>query len=76
MIPLALFLRLIVIERKPENEIEEYFNYELCPYPMSLFQDGVMRSAKKSALYNFLQKGVATTQEIESTKIADSGALL
>ena len=40
---------------------------------MSLFKDGVMSSAKKSALKNFLQKGVATIQEIESTKIADGG---
>ena len=43
---------------------------------MSLFKDGVMRSAKKSALKNFLQKSVATTHEIDSTKIADGGALL
>ena len=45
---LTLFLRLrVVIERKTENKIKEYFNDELCPYPMSLFKDGVMRSAKK-----------------------------
>ena len=43
---------------------------------MPLFKNGVMRFAKKSALLNFLQKGVATIQEIESTKIADGGALL
>ena len=43
---------------------------------MSLFKNGLMRSAKKSALKNILQKGVATTQEIESTKITDGGALL
>ena len=35
--PLTLFLRLlVVVERKPENEIANYFNYELTPYPMSL----------------------------------------
>ena len=35
-----------------------------------------MRSAKKSVLKNFLQKGLGKTQEIKSTKIADDGALL
>ena len=36
-----------------------------------------MRSVKMSAFKNFLQKGVATTQEQkESTKIEDGGALL
>ena len=43
---------------------------------MSLFKNGLMRSAKKSALKNILQKAVATTQEIDSTKITDGGALL
>lgn len=49
--PLTLFLRLMVIlERKPEREIVDYFNYELTPYPMLLFKDGVMRPAKKAKL--------------------------
>ena len=40
--PLTLFLRLVVVvERKPESEIADYFHYELSPYPMSLFKDGV-----------------------------------
>ena len=39
--PLTLFLRLLVaIEREPENERANYFNYELIPFPMSLFKDG------------------------------------
>ena len=74
---MSTFLRLIVvIEREPENKIEEYLDYDSCQYPMSLFKDGVLRSAKMLAFKNFLQKSLATTQEIESTKIADVGALL
>ena len=66
----------MVIERKLENEIEKYFNYEFCPYPMLVVKDDVARSAKKSALKNFLQNGVTKTQEIEPTQIADGGGLL
>ena len=44
---------------------------------MLLFKDRVMRSVKMSAFKNFLQKGVATTQEKkESTKTEHGGALL
>ena len=47
--PLTLFMRLVVVaERNPESEITDYFSYKLCPYPMSLFKDGIMRSAQKS----------------------------
>ena len=35
----------MVADRKPENETEDYFSYELSPYPMSLFKDGAMRPA-------------------------------
>lgn len=40
---MSTFLRLIVvIEREPENKIEEYLDYDSCQYPMSLFKDGVI----------------------------------
>ena len=75
--PLTLFLRLlVVVERKPKNEIANCFNYELTPYPMSLFQDGKMCSAKKSALKTFLLKNVKEADPTESTRIIDGGALL
>ena len=46
---LTLFLKLVVVvESKPESEIADYFHYELSHYPMSLFKDGVMRTAQKS----------------------------
>ena len=75
--PLTLFLRLlVVVETKPENEIANYFNYELTPYPMSLFKDGKMYSTKKSALKTLLLKNVKETDPTESTRIIDGGALL
>ena len=75
--PLTLFLRLIVmVEKKTENEIVDYFNYELSPYPMSLFKEGIMRSAQKSKLKQFLLKTVNPTDAPQTTRIADGGALL
>ena len=72
--PLTPFLRLlVVVERKPENEIANYFNYELTPYPMSLFKDRKMCSTKKSAL---LLKNVKETDPTEAAKTIDGGALL
>ena len=77
--PLTLFLRLVVmVERKPDEEITNYFEYELCPYPMSLFKDGVMRSSQKSKLKSYLLANSSTIDkdQDETIKIADGGALL
>ena len=75
--PLTLFLRLIVIvERKPENKIINYFNYELSPYPMSSFKDGMMPSSQMSKPKTFLLKDIPSVTPIVTTRIADSGALL
>ena len=54
--PLTLFLRLLVIERKLENEITNYVNYELTPYPMSLFKDGKICPTWRSELKSHLLK--------------------
>lgn len=75
--PLTLFLRLIVlVERKPENEIVNYFSYELSPYPMSLFKDVIMRSAQKSKLKQLLMEGISPIDVSQTVRIADGGVLL
>ena len=76
--PLTLFLRLsIIVEKKPEKEIEDYFYYELTSFPMSLFKDGLMRSAQKHKLNNYLTKPVIYMPFAPySLKVADGGALL
>lgn len=77
--PLTLFLRLLVVmvEKKPDQEVINYFEYELCPYPMSLFKDGVMRSSQKSKLKSFMVSNISTIEDkSETKKIADGGALL
>ena len=53
----------------------EYFKYELTPYPMSLFKDGILRKPDKAALRNsLLTKEV--TQISSPVKVLDGGALL
>ena len=68
----------MVVERKPENETEDYFSYKLSPYPMSLFKDGAMTPAAKSNLKNFLLKDVSPSEPLPGTfkTIADGGAFL
>ena len=75
--PLTLFLRLIVlVERKPENEIVDHFRYEMAPYPMALFKDGIMRTAKKSKLKQLLMKSVNFVEAPQTVRIVDGSALL
>ena len=68
----------MVVDRKPENETEDYFSHELSPYPMSLFKDGAMRPAAKSKLKNSLSKDVPPSEPLPGTfkTIADGGAFL
>jgi hypothetical protein len=51
-----------VVERKPENEIADFFEYELSPYSMSLFKVGVIRTAKKSKLKSYILNKVQPTK--------------
>ena len=75
--PLPLFLRLIVlVERKPENEIVDHFRYKMAPYPMALFKDGIMRTAKKSKLKQLLMESVNSVEAPQTVGIVDGGALL
>lgn len=67
--PLTLFLRLVVVvERKLEDEIG--------PYPMSLFEDGITRSARRAKLKSLLLQDVPKIDQAGSKSIADGGALL
>ena len=49
--PMTLFSRLIALMMR-ENDVAPYFEYELSPYPASLFKNGVMRDTTKSKLRN------------------------
>ncbi|XP_057656427.1 uncharacterized protein LOC130893976 [Diorhabda carinulata] len=49
-IPTTIFQR-ITIAKQFDEELEEFLKYELCPYPLPLFDDYGMRKGTKSTLY-------------------------
>ena len=75
--PLTLFLRLaLVVERKAEAEMENYFYDELTPYPTSLFKDGAVRAPKnKAKLKNYLLEGHITSESSDCIRVSDGGGL-
>ena len=75
--PLTLSLHLaLVVERKAEAEMENYFYDELTPYPKSLFKDGAMRAPKnKAKLKNYLLEGNITSESSDCIRVSDGGAL-
>ncbi|CAH1111519.1 unnamed protein product [Psylliodes chrysocephalus] len=48
--PLLLFQR-ICIAKKSDDELKEYLQYELAPFPFSMFTEDGMRKVAKSSLY-------------------------
>ena len=75
--PLTLFIHLIVlVERKRQNETVDHFRYEMAPYPMALFKDGIMRTAKKSKLKQLLMENVNSVEAPQTVRIVDGGTLL
>ena len=44
--PTILFTRLTAMAQR-EEDVEKYFNYEMSPFPPSLFKDGLMRKPDK-----------------------------
>lgn len=74
--PLTLFHRLCVLKQSDE-ELREFFTYELSPIPMSLFSEEGMRKGTKSTLYSVFQP-VTLNEEQGLTKfvVVDGGHLL
>lgn len=52
--PLVLFMRLLVLVERAEKP-DQYFSYELAPYPPSLFKDNYMRHINKALLAQALK---------------------
>ncbi|KAK2579946.1 hypothetical protein KPH14_007626 [Odynerus spinipes] len=50
--PSLLFQRICVL-KKSDEELKAYLNYELAPYPLSLFDDKGMRKTPKAKLFDF-----------------------
>jgi hypothetical protein len=73
--PETLFQRMCIVKQSNE-ELQEYLQYELAPYPMSLFSEEGMRKGTKSSLYivfSPVSYNIAGTSRIH---IVDGGYLL
>jgi hypothetical protein len=77
--PTVLFTRLAAIAQSEEN-VEQYFEYELTTNPMSLFKNGMMRKADKPSLRKVLLKDGDRCSVADFDKssifVVDGGALL
>lgn len=74
---LLIFHRISVIKTSNE-EFQSYFNYELSPLPLALFDDyGQMRKTQKANLYDLSSVSSKNILDVHSyTYIIDGGMLL
>lgn len=73
--PLLLFQRFCVM-KKSEEELQDFFKYELAPYPLSLFDDAGMRKSAKSTLYKLFKPTNISLNKETSLYIVDGGMLI
>jgi len=73
--PLLLFQRIIVIKRTNE-ELRNYLEYELAPYPLSLFDEAGMRKTTKSLFYDNFEIVKSPPDFQNATYVIDGGYLL
>lgn len=72
---LLLFQR-ICVTKKFDDQLQEFLQYELAPYPLALFDDIGMRKTKKSYLYDCFEPIVVDFNSTDNTYIIDGGFLL
>lgn len=70
-----LFQRISFL-KKPEEQLESYFQYELAPYPLSLFDEKGMRETQKSALYDAFVPIESQLDSENTLYVIDGGFLL
>ena len=73
--PVLLFQH-ISISKTFEDEIEKFFEYELAPYPLSMFDETGMRKTQKSAIYNCFESMEIEIDNSNTSYIIDGGYLL
>lgn len=72
--PLLLFQR-ISLNKKFEENLCEYLQYELSPYPTALFDNVGMRKTQKSKIYDYFEP-INYQVVCDATYIIDGGFLL
>lgn len=70
--PTTLFQR-ISLAKKSDQHLQQYLQYELAPFPLSLFNESGMRKTKKSSLYEAFSP---VTDVINFVHVIDGGYLL
>ncbi|GBO28443.1 hypothetical protein AVEN_103963-1 [Araneus ventricosus] len=73
--PTTLFQR-ISITKQSDEELEDFLTYELCPFPLPLFDEGGMRKGTKSSLYKAFKPCSQNFNAESSVYIIDGGYLL
>lgn len=73
--PTLLYQR-ISFAKQSQADLKEYLSYELSPYPLSLFDEVVMRKSMKSALYNLFSPIEEPTLTGDVCYVVDGGFLL
>lgn len=68
--PVLLFQRMSITAAF-QDEIEKYFEYELAPYPLSLFDDFGMRKTRKYAIFDCFQQVIIDINNTNTTYIID-----
>ena len=74
--PLLLFQR-ICVSKKFQDELPEFFKFELAPYPLSLFDEAGMRKTQKSTFFVLFSTLSVTFEDLgKYTFVIDGGMLL
>lgn len=74
--PMTIFQRTL-IAKKSDADVEKLLEYELSPFPLSLFNMGGMRKGTKSTLYSVLpEEENPTLNVLQTTNVVDGGYLL
>jgi hypothetical protein len=73
--PIHLFHRLVIVGERQSN-LRECFAFELTPYPMSLFKNGIMRKPDKPSLYSEFATGLPAFKPSGLQYVVDGGYLL
>ena len=73
--PTVLFQR-ICIAKKSDEQLKGYMSYELAPYPLSIFNEGVFRKTDKSKLFDLFTTYDDILEQDDCVYIIDGGMLL
>lgn len=75
--PLLLFQRICVL-KKSDDELKNYLNFELSPYPLSLFDEaGIMRKTTKATFYDIFSELPINVDDVDKFNyVIDGGMML